>query len=324
MTYREINAANYSTLSKLSIHPVLAYEALNNSEKQTAFFDIGNYVDEGMYGNPMNSHLVIADSAIPNYDTKAREVAEFVLKVLSDNPSLEPTEDNINNIIIGATEVVGYYPNWKPATRLEKLKPVVETYINVVTDAKNENKSLITESQRELADTLISNIKNSERFKKIVEGCNILYQTPIYFKYNGILCKELPDFTLINDHNKTARILDIKTYQGSFVDNFYKFRYFYQGGFYSYGLAQQLEGHRILNPVFVAADKSLKMPIRVFEQVEWKELWSTDSSYYRSPRGGEYKTLPQLLTEYEYHMSTSNWSESYEAITQGTEKIRLR
>lgn len=324
INYRETKAANYSTLSKLSVHPIDAYESLTRPEKQAVFFDIGNYVDEGFYGNPTDTHFVISDNAIPENGTKARAVADSVLNVTIGDPSIVESDPTLEYVIGKAAEELEYQPNWKPETRIAKLKDQIKAFVTLYTMAKAEGRSLITVSQMQLAETLIQMIKESKRFQDIIDGCEIQYQQPIYFTHNGVACKCLPDIILRNHLRNTIRVLDIKTYEARFMDNYYRFRYFYQGAFYSYGLTSIVnQDTRILNPVFVTADKSLRYPVRLFEQVDWKALWGTDGAYYLT-RGGQYKTLPALLNEYKYHTETGDWSESYEAIVTGSEKITLR
>ena len=325
--YRTKDAANYSLLSKLADHPVTAYKSLTKKEESTPFFDIGKFVDEGFWGNPRDSHYIIPDESMPT--GKVKLIADIVSNVLVENldkPLTSPEE--LDELIKRAATTVEYQSNWKPETIVEKLRLPVFNYSNLYHKATLEDKVLITTSQAQLAETLIDNIKQSPRYQSLIEGCELRFQEPIYQDMQVgdnrlVPCKVLPDIVVYNHTEKTVRIVDVKTCEGKFIENFYKYKYYYQGAFYSGVLfKRELHGnnYEVLPPVFVAADKSLYYPVRLFEQVDWAMLWDENGNYYRD----KYKPIPMLLTEYAYHRATNDWSESYEALTTGMEKLYLR
>lgn len=72
----------------------------------------------------------------------------------------------------------------------------------------------------------------------------LVYQMPLFFNYDGVCCKALPDFMRIEVKNKIIRVIDFKTLW-DFVTQFgaaiRRRRYDIQGSFYHYGVTQNFE-----------------------------------------------------------------------------------
>lgn len=107
-------------------------------------------------------------------------------------------------------------------------------------------KQVLSEYEVSVINTIVHNIKNHPHTAHLFIDSikkDIVYQFPMFWKFQGIPCKGLIDMIIINHEAKKIMPIDIKTI-GDFVLQFNKTvkkrRYDLQGSFYSYGLLQCL------------------------------------------------------------------------------------
>lgn len=103
----------------------------------------------------------------------------------------------------------------------------------------------------------------------------IRFQEPLFWTYTDVEgnwqqeCKGLLDILIINHHNKTMQIIDIKTTGdslNSWVKNIArKYRYDFQLSFYNYGLGILYPEYIILNPIIIVENVDYPGKPRVFD-----------------------------------------------------------
>jgi hypothetical protein len=197
------------------------------------------------------------------------------------------------------------------------------------------DKMVISHNDYLLASDLATGCRYDERLSKWFEpnkDVEILYQIPLYFNYVHFLdtglkvnCKALPDLIHINHSNKTINIVDIKSFEGDFETNYYKYRYYYQAVFYLMAMERRYndtlipKDYKVEDFYFIAIDKS-KFKGNILYKFDKSNLHIileggklTDSRGH----GHKIKGLRKLFKEYDYHSRTGNWDYPYEYLTKG-------
>jgi hypothetical protein len=110
----------------------------------------------------------------------------------------------------------------------------------------SQGKQLLSESEKNKIVEVSYNILNHKHTKNLfVDGkdVDLIYQMPLFFEFNGVMCKVLPDLLRINHGQKKIYDIDIKTmgdYVLRFNQSFRLRRYDIQGSFYQKGVKENL------------------------------------------------------------------------------------
>lgn len=126
------------------------------------------------------------------------------------------------------------------------------------------------------------------RGKKIVKYLSsydneILYQLPIYFKFNDVDSKALLDVVVIDHINKVIRPIDIKTYDGypgyDFIDAriYGNFRYDIQAFWYTQALKKQYPYYSILPFKFLVCSTKYDIDLVEFDIKRFRDNTIADT-----------------------------------------------
>lgn len=245
-SYRESPAINQSTLKDLQ-YGLVNFLKKQAEEGPVASFEVGSAVDciltapEGSFSE---------EYYISSLEKKPTEVEMDIISIVFEM-ALEqgnPLENFVDyrQYIEKAILEVGWQPNWKIETRVDKISnsTICQEYFE---DLKNSvGKTVLSVRQYENIAKVVDSLKENERTKnyfdrKIIEESQeilFLYQVPIYFKFGGQDCKALPDIvTMKLEDGKITEILisDLKTTSKStteFFDSVIKYRYDIQASWY--------------------------------------------------------------------------------------------
>lgn len=140
-------------------------------------------------------------------------------------------------------------PDWREDNRINALAKdaIGDSYWKAMYEGIG--KQIITVEEKETIEAIRDTIHTHHYTKDIFdlsrdsEDYDLLFQVPIFFYYNGILCKGLLDMVFINHKTSTVYPLDIKTtgkplYQ--FPQVIRERRYDFQGAFYTHGIKDPL------------------------------------------------------------------------------------
>ena len=209
-SYRENPAINQSTLKDLQ------YGLANFLKKQTeegpvASFERGSAVDTILTGNEGDFKDLYYISALEKKPSdKEIEIVELIFNKLSSVYEDSITQFGLDSPIIKGTiqqsiEEIGWQPNWKIETRIEKItgNPLCQEYFEDL--KKSIGKTILSQAQVEQIDAVVDSLRKSETTKKFFdrkallenENMIVLYQVPVYFKIDGIECKALPDIAIL-------------------------------------------------------------------------------------------------------------------------------
>lgn len=233
--YRKLDAVSYSFLKDLStVGPKVIVET--KDKKQTSGLTLGNLVDS-MMTNPKYDWR--DDYVISKYslDLSGEDAVSRLVCYLNDNPAAGRDEDNILTIAEGLGLLANIKDRNKKLARLmnDKYKSLLETL-----DLLNNGKFIILEEDFNMAMQMVETLQTHEFTSDIFNPkgkMDVMYQTAIVFKINGILCKSLLDIILIDHENKKIYPKDLKSgAEESFLKNFSRYKYYLQAAMYTIAL----------------------------------------------------------------------------------------
>ena len=262
--YREHPGMNQSTLK--NVQNGLSYFLKKQDEEgPIASFERGSAVDTILTGNEGDFKDLYYISALEKKPSdKEMEIVNLVFDNLSgmeEDSLIQFSLDNsmLKGVVQRSIEQIGWQPNWKIETRVEKItgSSLCQEYFEDL--KKSIGKTVLSQTQVEQIDAVVDSLRKSETTKKFfdrkalleAEDMIILYQVPIYFKIDGIECKALPDIAILfldkvefeNEDGtkvvqktlKAVQVLDLKTIGKDnleFFDSVISYRYEIQAAWY--------------------------------------------------------------------------------------------
>ncbi len=344
--YKEAKGINASLLKALSISPRSAKAIIDNEKFESTALTMGSLVDcllttpeefNATYAvfrgtAPTDKMLVFANEYIRLYkEAHARtEGDEFV---------------NSKDLILQARLNVEYDKRLSDEVIITKFDNACSDYVTFVIN--NDDKIIVDEATYNHAVELNRITRESKYLTHIFdpkEGTFVLFQVPIYIEIDKFTGKALLDCLVVDTINKTIEPIDFKTYEDSFENSYWKYKYYYQEAWYvwilnciTYGyfsklempeelLSINIEEYKIKQFSFIAIDKSMNKPIIIyqssvnlsvevfFDGVITKNL-SSDSVVIKS--------IKKLIEEYNWRVSNDDWVNDYDMEIYGVKKIWL-
>lgn len=268
--YRERPELNQSLLKAL-LKGVDAYKAQLQEENTDLYYEEKSF---RIYG-----------SAVDTLITEGKEVFEekyFVANLLKPSPTVMSIIKNVFDDLVlkdGIEQIANTqlsdYPDeiWDSCNKhsyfMNRAKKTVEGDSRIDTVIKENGSYYFKELINSYGKTMITEAENSIIFsiyKSITEhhatrGLFILgddeeifFQNPLYFEYEGVACKMLPDWYKINHTQKTIQPYDLKTTRQRTIDFIWDvstFRYDIQAIWYTIGLQQNYPDYEVLPFKFV-------------------------------------------------------------------------
>ena len=262
--YREHPGMNQSTLKNVQ-YGLSSFLKKQDEEGPIASFERGSAVDTILTGNEGDFKDLYYISALEKKPSdKEMEIVNLVFDNLSgmeEDSLIQFSLDNsmLKGVVQRSIEQIGWQPNWKIETRVEKItgSSLCQEYFEDL--KKSIGKTVLSQTQIEQIDAVVDSLRKSETTKKFfdrkalleAEDMIILYQVPIYFKIDGIECKALPDIAILfldkvefeNEDGtkvvqktlKAVQVLDLKTIGKDnleFFDSVISYRYDIQAAWY--------------------------------------------------------------------------------------------
>lgn len=143
------------------------------------------------------------------------------------------TELNVNEIVLTARQNIAYQSNWKDDTVVRKFWEECSEYIHSVEQAKSENRLLCDKNTfdraSQYADQLSTGKYTQEYFSDKYQHFN---QVEIFWSLDGVEFKSKLDKVIVDPTSKIITLVDVKTYNGDFVSNYYNYFYWLQAIMY--------------------------------------------------------------------------------------------
>lgn len=205
----------------------------NPQSELTPSLLLGTVVDEYITDpNEFHKNFIILPDTLKVSDA----VKNIIQHVVDDK------EGELEDKILRAYEKENYQSNWKPETKIKNFEKMKDYYDFVLTNA---DKTIVDQETYNTALMMAENLK--ERALKEYENTfeyTIEKQLPILFEYDGVPLKALLDYVVVDDVNKTIKVIDIKTtsdYVTEFPKSFKKFGYGYQAEMYRLAMLKAIE-----------------------------------------------------------------------------------
>ena len=232
--YDKEKAINYSLLKEY-YHSLprakAAWERMQQPKATTTkpHFLLGTLVD--MYitePDKIESSFLVMGSNPPTDSYTA--LADEYLRIKYNLEELYPdTEVDANTVILTARENVGFQSGWKPDTVIKNFWDKCGEYILVVDRAKRQGKSLCTQEVLDRARSFATQLTTGYFTQEYFSNKYIVFnQVEIFWEMMGIKFKSKLDRVLIDVDKKEIILVDIKTYGGNFLHNYYEYSYWLQ------------------------------------------------------------------------------------------------
>jgi len=331
-----------SFLKSLATHPKYAKSMIEGKEsKKTPALDFGSLVDVLLtQPDKLNEEYVIYRFKKPT--DKLLEVAEEYIRQSLLETSGEPFDKT--GRIISSQNIIGYDGRLKPETMVKRFEEECEAYCNFA--IANQDKIIIDQSTFDYANRLALNTKSSPYLRHIFEPNSniiVLFQVPIYITTVKYVGKILIDCLVIDLEKKTITPYDFKTFEGSFEQNYWSYKYYYQEAWYSTVLLlltvpesfidcdipEELKlihsgEFKIEQFKFIAIDKSEFKEVEIFESYDGIVIDVFFNGYInKGDQKIKIKSIGSLIDETKYRLESGDWSNDYQMITNGVKKLWL-
>ena len=317
MNYRETKAVNYSLLSSLIASPKEAKAMIDGEDKKSTGFELGNVVD----------HLLTNDEPIYTKFTVIRNKPSGKMLAFADEYirlSNEEVVDDINKFILKARANVEYDSRLKDENVIKKFYESCSEYIETVSSATSEGKSIIDAETLEYAENLVTSAHYEPSTEYYLNPNNFtkqFKQLELFGTLWDIECKGKPDIVNVDDTERVVYIVDVKTYSDNFVNNFWKYHYYLQTPFYgelfkiNYPEYKDYEYRYINVTIDTSGNNKPEVYVLAEDLVKWvlNDVYM-DSNYFTEilyPKYNKIPSIPELIIELKWHIENNKWDHRY-------------
>lgn len=306
---------SYSLLKSFDEHgPKALIQRMNPSSKG---IDFGSKLDDfiSLSKEQFNEKYIISQLKLDNAYTEFAEIIvehKIDVSVIDDNVLKKLYNLSIENDLFKRIT--------KEESRLQKInnKELFE-YVNFL--YSNEGKELITPSEYttllQCQMSLFTHKSTKKYFNFNKEGQEEIYQLKMIYPFSNSKLKLYLDKVNIDHNNKTIQGIDLKSGSvntDNFMTNFFKFKYYFQGGIYQKGLEiyrdEKYPDYTLLPFKFIFLPTfNINNPKTFVLTDKWIDAawngFTTNSGY-------KYKGIIELVDEIEWHIKNQVFNESKE------------
>lgn len=235
-----------------------------------------------------------------------------VLQDIYNKTNINKFSEIPNEIILDTLIKYNYYNNYKPETKLNKVKTEGEDYYNILSIIKD--KFIITKDQLEDAKNAVETLKTHEYTKHIFEtgdGIELLFQPKFSVDIDGYKVKGMMDIIKVDHNTKSIKIYDLKVTSLSELDfdkAVINYNYYIQATLYSQIIKELINYYKEYIDYTISCfsfiiinEKNLTPIIWDFMDYLWEEEFITK---YKQVK----KSWRQLIDEIEWHKEKNNFS----------------
>jgi hypothetical protein len=228
-TYREDNALSYSILAKYERSGFNELGSLFD-KVETPSLTFGSAVDSLITGGKkeFDERFIVAD--FPAMSPTFMQITKQLFSKYSEK--YDKLGDIPDQDIMDYTEIVKFYPNWRPATRAKAIKEQGEEYYRLLYLAKGKT-VLDSQTYIDILNT-VEALHNSESTKWYFQEDNPfdnierLYQLKFKATLEGIDYRCMADLIVVDHDAKIVQPVDLKTSstkEWDFYKSFIDWRY---------------------------------------------------------------------------------------------------
>ena len=312
--YQDNPALNQSLLKQLNYSPQHFLEAQSNPYKSDSLL-LGSLVDCMLLSenttDAQEQYCTLPEKGMPPEGIKnvIDDVFQEIITKKSAWDEFLPLEQ-YPELIMSVVERRNYQPNYKDGTKLAKILENAYYYCFLI---QNHGKTLVTEEMFQTAANVVSSITSSPLGKyfnreKIEANDNltVYYQKPLFFEYEGVICKALPDIIWIEKMDEThynCNIIDLKTTSLTtlkFPEAFVKYKYDTQLMWYLLAVEDNiidLIGNVTMSYQYsIIAESTTIIGSPVLYRIPWHILRNALKSDNKNR-----KSIETLITDYKYY-----------------------
>ena len=297
--YHDYPAWSYSIIAKYARDGFGSLPTLHDKMAPTPAMEFEALFDSILTrGKKTLDYYAVSDVSVPDAERK-------VLDALADNCTCPSFHDISEAEVIATADSVRYQPNWKAATRYEKISKYSEYY-----DMVKSGKKMV--SQKDWNDAVeMAKVFRTDPYLKTVFGTKntdeveYLYQTQFLAdweteRHGTVVLKCMFDLLVVNHKDKTIQPVDLKTSAipgFDFADHFVKMRYDIQGDLYATILSLVIDSmpeykdYVILQFLFTDISRSDKVAVTYHIDL------SNGFSFTRDGKTYSYRRWNELLEE---------------------------
>lgn len=234
--YRADSALSYSVLARYEKSGFNCLDTLFD-KLDTPSLTFGSAVDSLITGGrkEFDERFIVAD--FPAISPSVLQIVKMLF--VKHNDKCDRLDDISDKDIIDLTEVVKFYPNWRPQTRAKAIKEQGDKFYRLLYLAKDKT---VLDSQTYL-DVLktVDALKTSNVTKwyfqedSPFENVERLYQLKFKAKLNSVMYRCMADLIIVDHDAKTVQPIDLKTSskkEWDFFKSFIEWNYAIQARLY--------------------------------------------------------------------------------------------
>lgn len=306
LEYRASSRCSYSFLKELSERGPKAITDPREAQ-DTPGLILGSIVDktlsDGLY-SPLNEYIICDDNLDVSGSTHSSKIIKYLLekniKLVEEDPK---SIEYLNNIC----EVLGF-------SRYPKFDNALWSQINLV-NLKLSDTKIISSSELAIANEMIETFRTHEFTKDIFYpslDIEVVKQAIIFFNVGNFECRGMLDLVHVDHKRKVIKPYDIKTGSSkNFFSNFITYKYYYQGGLYSYGLKKiildnpELEGYSVEPFRFIYISREdTKTPLIYEMPLDYCDMAMAG---WTNVYGSKVKGVIDLLEEYNWYIENNQF-----------------
>ncbi len=271
---------------------------LNRTFPKNKGINMGSLIDDLLFSDEtFKSKYLISSFSEPS--STLGVLCKIILQNYTEIPSLEEVFN-----IIERSEL------WKSTKKRELLQSNFDHkdfwgYLQEQYDL--QDKTIITLSDKLLADEIVSILKDHEYSKHLFNSeMEHIYQYPFKYKYGDFILRGIMDILSIDHKNKIVYFKDLKTGAGvssEFLTSYIKYRYYLQEAVYCLAFKEvceefKLEGYALAPFEFIYISLKEKLPIRYRVTDKWHNCALKG---FKTSGGYHYKGIFELLDDIRFH-----------------------
>jgi len=315
--YRKIKKVNQSSLKKILTSPQAYIKARDRIEPDITpeHFVFGRLVDDMLLSPKtiMDKYYVMRED---NVSDTVKSIVRYVYDYVKSEEILPFIDIKLNTVILDACKTYDYQPRWKDDTKISKIQVLGEAYFNILSVTKGM--TIIQEDEYNKAVICVTAMKNDRYIKKYFVKSDTIESIDrfiVQFKIGELECKGELDKVHIDHGEKTIQPIDFK-YTGKsvlgFNYDFWKYRYDFQGAFYTIGLLKNskirallLDGYELLPFQYIVVEKDMNNLPMIFQFTD--EVLNIGKFGGTLENGRKLMGVKQAIEKYNYHTVVSNW-----------------
>ncbi len=261
----------YRFLSDLSQHPLKLKRKLEGGERKgelPSYLIEGSLIDSLLTETPdtTNSRFRLLEAPVP--PEKAKIFVDSVIEKYGEGATKEQVFEVAREIEFGGK-------TWKEDTLWSKF---IEHEAYIKEKLIDDDRIPVDVQTMIMCRHLTEQAKTDPVVSRYLQEENLIQKPTIKYNLNvsgiSLNFESEIDMLWVDREKKIIRVLELKSYSGSFNRNYYSYGYYYQASLYTTGLIrwidtqEEFKGFTILPPLFIALNKNMVDIPRLYQMPE--------------------------------------------------------